>query len=102
MFCRGIVALLFGVGERCAHLRETGHHVAALLLQKAHVRLHTAEHILHAPALLAQVAHKQALLLEQRLELFELALLLVGTILGQLHCRLCLVATGGKASVIGL
>ena len=99
---RAVGALLLGGGERHAHLGEARHHVAALLLEQAHVGVHAAEQVLHAPALLAEVAHKEALLLEQRLQLLELALLLVGTVLGKLDRGVGLVAACREAGVVGL
>ena len=60
-----VSALLAHGRELHAHLGEARDHVFALLLQKAHVRVHTAKNVLHAATLLAKVAHKEALLLEE-------------------------------------
>ena len=56
----------------------------ALFLEQAHVGVNAADHILHMTALLAQVAHKQALFLEHDLELLELALLFAQAVLRKL------------------
>ena len=98
-FERGIGTLLLGGRELHAHLRQPGDHVLALLLEKAHVGLHAAEHVLHAAALLAEVAHEQALLLEQGLELVELTALLVDAVLGELDGRLGLAVADGEGGV---
>ena len=80
----GVGALLLHDGELHAHLGEARDHVLALLLKEAHVRVHPAEDVLHAAALLAEVSHEETLLLEERLELLELAALLVKAVLGKL------------------
>ena len=56
-----------------------------LFLEQAHVGVNTADHILHMAALLAQVAHKQALFLKHNLELLELALFLTQAVLRKLQ-----------------
>ncbi len=57
-------------------LREPADEVLALLLQQQQTGVEALENRLHAAALLGEVADEQALLLEQRLELGELAFLL--------------------------
>ena len=57
----------------------------ALFLEQAHVGVNAADHILHMTALLAQVAHKQALFLKHNLELLELALLFAHAVLRKLQ-----------------
>ena len=57
----------------------------ALFLEQAHVGVNAADHILHMTALLAQVAHEQALFLEHDLEFLELALLFAQAVLRELQ-----------------
>ena len=57
----------------------------ALFLKQAHVRVEPADHILHAAALLPEVAHEEPFFLEHDLKLFELAFLLAQTILCELE-----------------
>ena len=78
-------ALMLGARDLAAHVGQARHHVVALFLEQAHVRINAADHILHVPALLAQVAHKQALFFEHDLELLELALFLTQTVLRKLQ-----------------
>ena len=99
---RSVGTLLLGRRERHAHLGEARHHVAPLLLEQAHVGVHATQQVLHASALLAEVAHKEALLLKQRLQLLQLALLLGGAVLRQFDRGIGLVATCGEARVVGL
>ena len=56
----------------------------ALFLEQAHIGVNAADHVLHMAALLAQIAHKQALFLEHDLELLELALLFAQAVLRKL------------------
>ncbi len=65
-----------GMVKLLAQLRETGDEVLALLLEKEQTGIEALENRLHPAALLGEVADEQPLLLEQRLELLELALLL--------------------------
>ena len=76
-FARCLAPLAIDLRERHARLREAIDHVAALLLEEAHVALEAAEDVTAATALLAEVSDEEALLLEQALELLELAALLV-------------------------
>ena len=69
-------ALMLGARDLAAHVGQARHHVVALFLEQAHVGVNAADHVLHMTALLAQIAHKQALFLEHNLELLELALFL--------------------------
>ena len=89
-------------GQAHPHLGELVDHVLALLLQKAHIGVDAAEGVLHASALLAEVTDEQALLLEHRLELLELALLLVKAISGKLELRVGLLAAGGEVVPLAL
>ena len=97
---RGVGALLLHGGELHAHVGEARDHVAALLLKQAHVGVDAAENVLHAAALLAEVAHEQALLLQQRLELLELAGLLVVAVLRELDGGVGLVVARAEAGVV--
>ena len=74
---RGLAPLAIDLRERHARLGEAIDHIAALLLEQAHVALEAAEDVAAATALLAEVSDEEALLLEQTLELLELAALLV-------------------------
>ena len=65
-----------GMVKLLAQLRETVDEVLALLLEQEQAGVEALENRLHAAALLGEVADEQPLLLEQRLELLELALLL--------------------------
>ena len=76
--------LMLGARNLTAHVRQARHHVVALFLEQAHVGVNAADHILHMTALLAQVAHKQALFLEHDLELLKLALLFAQAVLRKL------------------
>ena len=76
--------LMLGARNLTAHVRQARHHVVALFFEQAHVGVNAADHILHMAALLAQVAHKQALFLEHDLELLELALLFAQAVLRKL------------------
>ena len=76
--------LMLGARDLAAHVGQARHHVVALFLEQAHVGVNAADHILHMTALLAQVAHKQALFLEHDLELLELALLFAQAVLRKL------------------
>ena len=78
-------SLMLGARNLPAHVRQARHHVVALFLEQAHVGVNAADHILHMTALLAQVAHKQALFLEQDLKLLELALLFAQAVLRKLQ-----------------
>ena len=77
--------LMLGARNLPAHVRQARHHVVALFLEQAHVGVNAADHILHMTALLAQVAHKQALFLEHDLKLLELALLFAQAVLRKLQ-----------------
>ena len=77
--------LMLGARNLTAHVRQARHHVVALFLEQAHVGVNAADHILHMTALLAQVAHKQALFLKHNLELLELALLFAHAVLRKLQ-----------------
>ena len=79
------MALMLGARDLAAHVGQARHHVVALFLEQAHVGINAADHILHMAALLAQVAHKQALFFEHDLELLELALFLTQTVLRKLQ-----------------
>ena len=79
--CEPLAALVDGL----AQLGEARDHVAALLLEQQHAAVELGEDHLAATALLGEVAHEQALLLEQALELLELALALVEAVSDQLH-----------------
>lgn len=57
----------------------------ALFLEQAHIGVNAADHVLHMAALLAQIAHKQALFLKHNLELLELALLFAHAVLRKLQ-----------------
>ena len=94
-----VSALLAHGRELHAHLGEARDHVLALLLQKAHVGVHTAENVLHAATLLAKVAHKEALLLEKRLVLLEFGGLLVQAILGELDGGIGLTAARRERAI---
>ena len=100
VLARRLGALTAHGGELGAHLGEARHHVLALLLEQAHVGLHATEGVLQASALLAEVAHKQPLLLEEALELLELGALLVVAVLGELDGGVGLVRAGGEARVL--
>ena len=76
--------LMLGARNLPAHIRQARHHVVTLFLEQAHVGVNATDHILHMAALLAQVAHKQALFLEHNLELLELALFLAQAVLREL------------------
>ena len=78
-------SLMLGARNLPAHVRQARHHVVALFLEQAHVGVNAADHILHMTALLAQVAHKQALFLEHDLKLLELALLFAQAVLRKLQ-----------------
>ena len=82
---RGLAPLAVHLRERHARLGEAVHHVSALLLEKAHVGVEPSQDVGKPAALLAEVAHEEALLLEQALELLELAGLLVHAELRELH-----------------
>ena len=82
-----------------AHLGEALHHVLALFLQKAHVGVHAAQQVLHAAALLAQVPHEDALLLQEGLVLLEVPVLLVQAVLRQLDGGVSLLAACGERAV---
>ena len=77
-------SLMFGARDLPAHVGQARHHVVALFLEQAHVGVNAADHILHMTALLAQIAHKQALFLEHDLELLELTLLFAHAVLRKL------------------
>ena len=77
--------LMLGARNLTAYVRQARHHVVALFLEQAHVGVNAADHILHMTALLAQVAHKQALFLKHNLELLELALLFAHAVLRKLQ-----------------
>ena len=77
--------LMLGARNLPAHVGQARHHVVALFLEQAHVGVNAADHILHMTALLAQIAHKQALFLEHDLELLELALLFAQAVLRKLQ-----------------
>ena len=78
-------SLMLGARNLPAHVRQARHHVVALFFEQAHVGVNAADHILHMAALLAQVAHKQALFLKHNLELLELALLFAHAVLRKLQ-----------------
>ena len=78
-------ALMLGARDLAAHVGQARHHVVALFLEQAHVGVNATDHILHMSALLAQVAHKQALFFEHDLELLELALFLTQAVLRELQ-----------------
>ena len=78
-------SLMLGARDLPAHVGQARHHVVALFLEQAHVRVNAADHILHMTALLAQIAHKQALFLEHDLELLELTLLFAHAVLRKLQ-----------------
>ena len=78
-------SLMLGARNLPAHVRQARHHVVALFFEQAHVGVNAADHILHMTALLAQVAHKQALFLEHDLKLLELALLFAQAVLRKLQ-----------------
>ena len=77
--------LMLGARDLPAHVRQARHHVVTLFLEQAHVGVNATDHILHVTALLAQVAHKQALFLEHDLKLLELALLFAQAVLCKLQ-----------------
>ena len=99
---RRLLALVLAGRQVHAHLGEARDHVLALFLKQAHVGVHAAEDVLHAAALLAEVTHEDALLLEQRLVLLQLALLLGVTPLGELYGRLGLTLARGQLIVAHL
>ena len=74
--------------HRLAQLRETRHHVAALLLEQKHPRVEPVESRLAATTLLGYITREQTLLLEQMLVLLELAILLVNAEARELHERI--------------
>ena len=78
-------ALVLRPGKRAPHLGEARHHVVALFLKQAHIRVEPADHILHAAALLPKVAHEEPFFLEHDLKLFELAFLFAQAILRELE-----------------
>ena len=84
--CESLAALVDGL----AQLGEARDHVAALLLEQQHAAVELGEDHLAAAALLGEVAHEQALLLQQALELLELALALVEAVADQLDASVCL------------
>ena len=69
-------AARLGLVQLLAQLGEPGDEVLALLLEQEQPGVEALEDRLHAATLLGEVADEQPLLLEQRLELLELALLL--------------------------
>ena len=77
--------LMLGARNLPAHVRQARHHVVALFFEQAHVGVNAADHILHMTALLAQIAHKQALFLEHDPKLLELALLFAQAVLRKLQ-----------------
>ena len=77
--------LMLGARDLAAHVGQARHHVVALFLEQAHIGIDAADHVLHMAALLAQIAHKQALFLEHNLELLELALFLTQAVLRELQ-----------------
>ena len=77
-------ALMLGARDLAAHVGQARNHVVALFLEQTHVGVNATDHILHMAALLAQVAHKQALFFEHNLELLELALLFAQAVLRKL------------------
>ena len=77
-------ALMLGARDLATHVGQARHHVMALFLEQAHIGVNATDHVLHMTALLAQVAHKQALFLEHNLELLELALLFTQAVLREL------------------
>ena len=89
LFCR-VCLLLIHHRKLHTRIRKARNHVLALLLQKTHVRAHTAKNLLHATTLLAQVSNKKALLLKKRLKLFKLTVFLARAILRKLNGSLCL------------
>ena len=78
-------ALMLGSRDLTAHVGQARHHVMALFLEQAHVGVNATDHILHMAALLAQVAHKQALFFEHDLELLEFTLFLTQAVLRELQ-----------------
>ena len=77
--------LMLGARDLAAHVGQARHHVVALFLEQAHIGVNAADHVLHMAALLAQIAHKQALFLEHDLELLELASLFAQAVLRKLQ-----------------
>ena len=77
--------LMLGARNLPAHVGQARHHVVALFLEQTHIGVNATDHILHMAALLAQIAHKQALFLEHDLELLELALLFAHAVLRKLQ-----------------
>ena len=65
----------------------------ALFLEQTHVGVNAADDILHVAALLAQVAHKQALFFEHDLELLEFAFLFAQAVLRKLKLGSALLGT---------
>ena len=77
--------LMLGARDLATHVGQARHHVVALFLEQAHIGVNAADHVLHMAALLAQIAHKQALFLEHDLELLELAFLFAQAVLRKLQ-----------------
>ena len=94
--CCRLPSLAIHGREAHAHLGEARDHVLALFLEEAHVGVHASEDVLHAAALLAEVAHEDALLLEKGLVLLELGALLVQAVLRQLNGGIGLLAVLGQ------
>ena len=76
--------LMLGARDLAAHVGQARHHVVALFLEQAHIGVNATDHVLHMAALLAQIAHKQALFLKHDLELLELAFLFAQAVLRKL------------------
>ena len=78
------ISLMLGGGKLPAHVGQARNHVAALLLEQAHVRVDATDDVLHMTALLAQISDEQPFFLEHDLKLFEFTLFLVQAIFCEL------------------
>ena len=101
-FLKRALALMLRGREGAAHLRKARDHVAALLLEQAHIGADAPNDVLHMAALLTQIAYEQTLLLKHDLELLKLSLLFGEAVARKLERRGALTRGGFEVNPLGL